>query len=77
MAKTEKYTCDVCGAERLEANHWFVGALSKRISTVLPLHFTFYVWATGRNVQEAKLFHLCGQDCAHKLLDQFLSGELK
>jgi hypothetical protein len=67
MAKVEKYICNICGAERKEANHWFVAQLGEDFLRLMH-------WPEA---PESFHLHMCGQVCAHKLLDQFLSGELK
>jgi hypothetical protein len=61
-------TCDICGSEKGETNHWFVGYEESgelRISDWNPLHLLS---------PEAK--HLCGETCAHKLISQFLREPL-
>lgn len=57
-------SCDICGAEKRQTNHWFIawehdGEL--RVSG----------WnARGRLRANSK--HLCGQACLHKLADDFM-----
>lgn len=59
-------SCDLCGAEKRQTNHWFVAyahAGELRVSA----------WnASSRMRAGAK--HLCGQTCVHKLLDEFIAG---
>jgi hypothetical protein len=59
-------SCDICGAEKKQTNHWFVAhahAGELRVSG----------WkVNGRMRAGAK--HLCGQTCLHKLLDEFIAG---
>ena len=59
-------SCDICGAEKKQTNHWFVAhayAGELRVSG----------WkSNGRMRAGAK--HLCGQTCLHKLLDEFIAG---
>jgi len=57
-------SCDVCGTEKKQTNHWFVayeqgGEL--RVSG----------WSS-RNRLRAGSKHLCGQACLHKLADDFM-----
>jgi len=57
-------TCDICGSQKQQTNHWFVlyeesGEL--RISGWNSLHLLS---------PEAK--HLCGEACVHKLISHFL-----
>jgi hypothetical protein len=69
MPRAITYNCDICGAQRKEANHWFV---------VYPVGegITFLDWK--RAIRSGRLditgvSFICGQACAHKLLDQFLN----
>ncbi len=58
-------SCDICGTEMLNANHWFVaydGGPELRISA-LNLH--------NRLRKSAR--HLCGHKCLHKLVDDFMA----
>ena len=62
-------SCDICGAEKKQTNHWFVvceqgGEL--RVSG----------WGS-RNRLRAGSKHLCGQTCLHKLLDDFLARTIE
>ena len=61
-------SCDICGAEKKHAKHWFVAyehAGELRVSG----------WnANGRARAGAK--HLCGQTCLHKLVDEFIAGSM-
>jgi hypothetical protein len=61
-------SCDICGAEKKQTNHWFVahdqgGEL--RISG----------W-TSRNRLRPGSRHLCGQTCLHKLVDDFMAKSI-
>jgi hypothetical protein len=58
-------SCDICGAEKKQTNHWFVAseqAGELRVSG----------W-TSRNRLRAGTKHLCGQTCLHKLMDEFVA----
>jgi len=61
-------SCDICGAEKKQTNHWFVAyahAGELRVSG----------WnANGRMRAGSK--HLCGQTCLHKLVDEFIAGTM-
>jgi hypothetical protein len=70
MPRAITYNCDICGAQRKEANHWFVAVTSS--ARVL-----FTTWTSAeRNdrFDSDNVKYLCGQSCAHKLLDQFLQS---
>ena len=58
-------SCDICGTEKKQTNHWFVaydqgGEL--RVSG----------W-NSRNRLRPGMKHLCGQTCLHKLVDEFMA----
>ena len=58
-------SCDICGAEKKQTNHWFVAwevAGELRVSG----------W-NSRNRQRTGAKHLCGQVCMHKLADDFMA----
>jgi hypothetical protein len=61
-------SCDVCGAEKRQTNHWFVAYTQ---GGELRL--------TGWNAScrmRAGSKHLCGQTCVHKLVDEFIAGTM-
>ena len=58
-------SCDICGTEMLNANHWFVAydrGPELRIGA----------WS-GENRPRAAARHLCGHKCLHKLVDDFMA----
>lgn len=58
-------SCDICGAEKRQTNHWFVvceQAGELRVSG----------W-NSRNRLRPATKHLCGQTCLHKLVDEFIA----
>ena len=61
-------SCDICGTEKKQTNHWFVaydqgGEL--RVSG----------WNTRNRLRPGSK-HLCGQTCLHKLVDEFMAKAL-
>ena len=57
-------SCDICGTEKKQTNHWFVAydqGEELRVSG----------W-NSRNRLRPGSKHLCGQTCLHKLVDDFL-----
>ena len=69
MTVKKVFVCSECGMERREANHWFVST-----RTACGLEFHTWEWAVREGVlEDEQLGHLCGQECAHKLLDRFLT----
>jgi hypothetical protein len=61
----ETVICDVCGAGKNEANHWFMAFEDK--GTV-----RLAAWG-GLNRKRASTKHLCGQSCVHRYVDDFLA----
>lgn len=61
-------SCDVCGAEKRQTNHWFVAYAHAGELRVSGLN------ANGR--VRAGVKHLCGQTCLHKLVDEFIEGTM-
>ena len=59
-------SCDICGAEKKQTNHWFVAYThggELRVSG----------WGVQGKIR-AGYKHLCGQTCLHKLVDEFIAG---
>jgi hypothetical protein len=62
-------SCDICGTEKKQTNHWFVaydqgGEL--RVSG----------WSSRNRLRPGSK-HLCGHTCLHKLLDDFMAQAVK
>lgn len=61
-------SCDICGAEKKQTNHWFVAYAHAGELRVAG-------WsANGRMRTGAK--HLCGQTCLHKLVDEYIAAHV-
>jgi hypothetical protein len=61
-------SCDICGTEKKQTNHWFVAydqAGELRVSG----------WSTRNRLRQGAK-HLCGQTCLHKLVDEFMARSL-
>jgi hypothetical protein len=59
-------SCDICGAEKKQTNHWFVAythAGELRVSG----------WGAQGKIRAGSK-HLCGQTCLYKLVDEFIAG---
>jgi len=65
VSQSIRFACDVCGAEKGIANHWFL---------CIPMRHTFKLmkWDAGMAMGSyAK--HICGERCAIKLASQWLN----
>jgi hypothetical protein len=60
--RREIYTCDVCGAETSDPTGWH--------SATGTTGLLFHIFERGSTR------HLCGSECAHKLLSRYLEGTL-
>jgi hypothetical protein len=61
-------SCDICGAEKRETNHWFMAYEQSgelRVSA----------WSSDHRLRPGTK-HLCGQACVHKLADEFMARTL-
>lgn len=56
-------SCDICGAEKKQTNHWFV-------ATEQAGELRVSAWSSQKRLRIGTK-HLCGQTCIHKLLDEF------
>jgi hypothetical protein len=62
-------SCDICGTEKKQTNHWFVAceqAGELRVSG----------WNSRNRLRQGSK-HLCGQTCLHKLVDDFMARALQ
>lgn len=59
------FSCDQCGVEKKESNHW---VLAYRIRG----HLLFVPWATDPDTlplqYNSEVYHLCGEGCSARLL---------
>ena len=62
-------SCDICGTEKKQTNHWFV-------SSEQGGELRVGGWSS-RNRLRAGTKHLCGQTCLHKLVDEFMARALQ
>jgi hypothetical protein len=59
-------SCEICGAQRRETNHWFIAYEQSGELRVSD-------WNSQRLLSPGTK-HLCGENCLHKLLDEFLAS---
>jgi hypothetical protein len=62
-------SCDICGTEKKQTNHWYVAYDQGGELRVSGLD--------ARNRLRPGAKHLCGQTCLHKLLDDFMARRLE
>jgi hypothetical protein len=61
-------SCDICGAEKKQTNHWFVAYEQDDELRVSG-------WSSRKRLRPGAK-HLCGQTCLHKLMDDFMARTL-
>ena len=69
MPRKVTYSCEVCEAVKQESNHWFVV-----VNWFADQPFELKTWKAAKEggvLDENGTVYLCGQQCAHKLLDEF------
>jgi len=57
-------TCDVCGKQKGQVNHWWMYLGGEMFS----------VWAWNDDAGEVS--HACGQECLHKALDKWIQEKV-
>jgi hypothetical protein len=62
-------SCDICGTEKKQTNHWYVAYDQVGELRVSGLD--------ARNRLRPGAKHLCGQTCLHKLVDDFMARRLE
>jgi hypothetical protein len=58
-------SCDICGSEKRQTNHWFVAYDQGGELRVAG-------WSSRNRLRPGSK-HLCGQTCLHKLVDEFMA----
>jgi hypothetical protein len=58
-------SCDICGAEKRQTNHWFVAYEQGE-------ELRLCGWSSRQRKRPGSM-HLCGQKCLHKLVDDFMA----
>jgi hypothetical protein len=58
-------SCDICGSEKRQTNHWFVAYDQGGELRVAG-------WSSRNRLRPGSK-HLCGQTCLHKLVDEFVA----
>jgi hypothetical protein len=58
-------SCDICGAEKRQTNHWFVAYEQGE-------ELRLCGWSSRRRKRPGSK-HLCGQKCLHKLVDDYMA----
>jgi hypothetical protein len=61
-------TCDICGSEKRQTNHWFV-------AYELGGELRMSGWSSRHRLRPGSK-HLCGQTCLHKLVDEFMAKSI-
>jgi hypothetical protein len=61
-------SCDICGNEKQQTNHWFVAYDQGGELRVAG-------WSSRNRLRPGSK-HLCGQTCLHKLVDEFLANAI-
>ena len=72
MKTQTPYKCDICGKVRNEVNHWYI------FEPCIEGGYVVNRWADIERIapliiDEDTTKHICGQQCAHKLLEEFMS----
>ena len=62
---TQSISCDMCGVQKREANHWFIAYKEAREIRISG-------WASPRRLS-AGTAHLCGERCVHRFLSDFIA----
>ena len=70
MPRRTADTCEICGAEKKQTNHWYVALTTHNTYQLV----TWDVASQAGRLDDNRAACICGQACAHRLLDQFLSG---
>lgn len=64
MAIRNAYSCDICGKDKQQVNHWWMMSFDGESLHLDPWH--------EEDAEEAAK-HLCGQECVIKAVSEYLS----
>jgi hypothetical protein len=67
MSQQTVFTCDGCGVQKKDANHWF------RMGTFGGCQLALNYWQEGSVVDDEK--HYCGAACVLKAVSEFLGSK--
>ena len=72
MSRQTSITCDQCGLQKKESNHWWsiYCALDLQNFTICPQ------LTVPQEIPQTCLFEACSEECAHRLLGKWMRGEL-
>ena len=71
MSQSNVITCDVCGRQKQETNHWFVAIHDSHDEA---MGICFGPHDDEEYSPSSVVEHICGQACAHTRLSQFLDS---
>jgi hypothetical protein len=69
------FTCDVCGATKGEANHWWMLSFAECACDDIdqvPQRFSVMPWSVEQS-RDGEMRHLCGKGCAMQALERFMT----
>jgi len=64
-------TCDVCQRQKGETNHWFTAVSDPRVPGP---GIAFGTSASFVEDEGIKVEHICGQECLHKRINQWIDA---
>lgn len=71
MARRESFTCDICGKEKQDVNHWFV--FNDAAYSGDELGIAVFQWHEPLSGYQ----HLCGQECVIKAVSKWMQNLTK
>lgn len=70
MAYIESYTCDQCGTQKKDTNHWWVMSIGLGNAHLMLWDQTNEDFLNGNTA-----LHLCGEACVQKKVSEFMGGK--
>ena len=81
MSASTNFTCDICGKQKGEVNHWLLFVENRAASATLSgqadlfgLKLIIFPWNSLLAIRE-EVGHLCGAGCAAKKQQQWIEAE--
>lgn len=82
MSRPTVPTCDECGAQKKQTNHWFVLLRANfidpgRVSGVIVAHAEMEASLSQIGKDSDTMFDLCSEQCVTRAVGKWMRGELK
>ena len=76
MSRQTSITCDQCGVQKKESNHWWSIEIMNGEFRSLQIRAFILSVKTVLTEHPERHLDICSEECAHRLLGKWMRGEL-